>query len=237
MTIPTIKKDTPYPDNTIREGCIVLIDKPMDWTSFDVCKKIRGVTKVKKVGHGGTLDPFATGLLIVAIGKGTKQLATISQSDKTYRATITFGQASDSYDRTGNITQQGPWAGLTLDKIRTALNKMSGVIEQVPPMFSAKKVNGKRLYSLARKGITIERKPVKVTISKVDVLHWEAPELELMLNVSKGTYIRSYAHDLGRTLKVPALLSELRRVRVGNFSVDDSMDLDGFERFWNKLVG
>ncbi len=235
--IPTIKKDNPYPDITIREGCIVLIDKPMDWTSFDVCKKIRGVTKVKKVGHGGTLDPFATGLLIVAIGKGTKQLATISQTDKTYRATITFGQASDSYDRTGNITEQGPWDGLTLDKIQAALKKMSGVIEQVPPMFSAKKVNGKRLYSLARKGITIERKPVKVTISKVDVLRWEAPELELMLNVSKGTYIRSYAYDLGLALKVPALLSELRRVQMGKFSIDDSMDLDGFERFWNKMVG
>jgi len=222
-------------DLDLADGCAVLIDKPMDWTSFDVCKKIRGITRFKKVGHGGTLDPFATGLLIVGIGKGTGVLETMSRADKTYQALITFGQASDSYDRTGKIIQEASWNELTMEQVKMALEKMSGEIEQTPPMFSAKKVKGKRLYSLARKGITIEREAVRIKINRVDVMRWQAPQLELMMDVSKGTYIRSYAHDLGQRLGVPALLSELRRTRVDALSVDDSMSISSFEQFWKKM--
>lgn len=234
MTIKTIKKGLSPDGFEPSGGYVALIDKPENWTSFDVCKKIRGITGFKKVGHGGTLDPFATGLLIVGIGKGTRVLEQMSRADKGYRATITFGRASDSYDRTGTITAEAPWHGLTADALEKALKKMSGEIEQTPPMFSAKKIKGQKLYNLARKGITVERKAVKVNV-QVEVITWKPPELELMLDVSKGTYIRSYAHDLGQLLGVPALLSELRRTRVDTLLVEDSMLIDEFEQFWKKM--
>ncbi len=218
------------------EGFLILIDKPVGWTSFDVCKKIRNTVKIKKVGHAGTLDPFATGLLLIGVGKGTKMMSDYSQSTKKYDACIQFGFETDSYDITGTVKNKLDDFDLGLDNIKEAVAGFSGEIEQVPPMFSAKKVNGKALYKYARKGIEIERKPVRVNIIESTIESWVKPYLDMKLHVSKGTYIRSYAHDLGQALGVPATLKELRRTQVDDFSVKESFSIDAFCTYWAKVT-
>jgi len=214
------------------QGLVVLINKPADWTSFDVVKKIRNIVRGKKTGHSGTLDPFAEGLMLIGIGRGTKQLADLSALSKSYRAVVQFGVETDSYDCTGNITAENDPGGLDQQAIENALQSMRGEIEQVPPMFSAKKQNGVRLYKLARKNIEIERKAVKVTIHDVKIINWQPPDLELLLDVSKGTYIRSYAHDLGQKLGPGASLKELERLTIDKYKLEDSFAIREFEAFW-----
>lgn len=216
------------------QGLIVLINKPSGWTSFDVVKKIRNTVRVKKAGHSGTLDPFAEGLMLIGIGKGTKQLTALSALSKSYRAVIQFGVETDSYDRTGTITAENDTSGLSLDAVEKVLQTMSGEIEQTPPMFSAKKKDGIRLYKLARKNIEVERKAVRITIHDVKILDWQPPLLEILLDVSKGTYIRSYAHDLGRKLGVGASLKELERLTIDRYNLEDSFTIQEFIEFWKS---
>ncbi len=232
LPVLTNKTDLSYID--LSQGFVVLINKPQDWTSFDVVKKIRGFLKVRKAGHGGTLDPFATGLMTVGISRGTKSLTELSGLDKTYRAKIRFGTATNTYDRTGTITARSDTKELDLSKIEMGIKQLSGEILQVPPMFSAKKVNGVRLYKLARKDKEVAREPQKVTVYSADILSWNSPDLEMRLTVSKGTYIRSFANDLGQLVGIPAHLSELERTAIGPYSLENSFVLDTFFSYYRK---
>ncbi len=232
--IPVLNKKSKYEPENLAEGFIVLFNKDVGWTSFDVVKKIRYFLKIKKVGHAGTLDPFATGLLILGVGKGTKELEKVSASSKCYETEICFGKTTDTYDRTGVVVSEKATGNLTIDSIETALEGLRGEIEQVPPMYSAKKVDGVRLYKLARKQIEVERKAVPITIFEACVLSWQNPLLKMHLNVSKGTYIRSYAYDLGEKLKCGAYLESLTRTSIGKFLLEDSFTVDEFMQFWNN---
>lgn len=236
MMVPVLKKNSSHKLDELQDGFIVLIDKPRDWTSFDVCKKIRNSLPYKKVGHAGTLDPFATGLLLIGVGKGTKSLQYLSATDKKYLAEIKFGVSTDSFDRTGKVTNSSEEFGLELHIIEAALKKMSGDILQLPPMFSAKKVKGKALYHYARKGIEIDRQENHVKVYNVKVESWKKPLLKINIHVSKGTYIRSYAHDLGTYLQVPAMLNQLQRTQVSDFDLKDSFLMDQFFEFWNRVA-
>jgi len=236
MTVPVLKKGSELSQIELKEGFLVLINKPVGWTSFDVCKKLRNTVNIKKVGHAGTLDPFATGLLLVGVGKGTKMMAEFIQSSKKYDALIQFGIETDSYDITGSIINKVDDFELGYPLIEKTLKKFSGEIEQIPPMFSAKKVKGKALYKYARKGIEIERKAVKVNIFKSTIESWQSPFLKMHLHVSKGTYIRSYAHDFGQSLNIPAVLKELQRTQIGDFSIEDSFTVDQFCTFWTGVA-
>ena len=232
-----LKKSDPIDANLAGQGFIVLINKPEDWTSFDVVNKIRRALKIKKVGHAGTLDPFATGLLIVGVGKGTKTLSRFTNLNKTYRAVIKLGLQTDTYDVTGKVLKQTDASAVSREQVEKILAEMQGPMLQLPPMFSAKKVNGKPLYKLARKGKEIERKPQQVTIYQARMLNWQPPLFEVELTVSKGTYIRSYAHDLGQKLGVGAILQNLVRTQIGEFFLHESFELQAFINQWLQTVG
>jgi tRNA pseudouridine55 synthase len=199
----------------------VLIDKPDGPTSHDVVDVVRRLCGIRKVGHAGTLDPFATGLLIVGVGKATKEMQKLVGLDKEYEATLRLGATSDTYDRTGTITESG--AGCHTSDLQQVLNKFIGTIEQVPPMFSAKKIKGKKLYELARKGIEVERQPSTITIHSIKLLELQASSFKFQVSCSSGTYIRSLAHDIGQALCCGAYLTELRRTAIGPFSIDQSI--------------
>jgi tRNA pseudouridine55 synthase len=236
MRVPILTNNSFVLNNQIPDGFLVLIDKPQGWTSFDVCKKIRNVVKFKKVGHAGTLDPFATGLLLIGVGKGTREMAHYTAQSKRYDAEIKFGMATDTFDRTGSVVKEQINFNLDLKKIQEAVQKFTGDIKQLPPMYSAKKVKGKALYEYARQGIEIKRDNVKVTIHDVLLEDWQKPILKLKLHVSKGTYIRSYANDLGTELGIPAVLNELKRTQIGVLKVEDSFTVEKFFEFWKKVV-
>ncbi len=234
MMIPLVTKRTEFRDLNAQPGFLILIDKPAGWSSFDVCKKIRHITGVKKVGHGGTLDPFATGLMTIGVGRGTKSLTEITGRDKRYRAGIRFGQATDSFDITGNITHELTDFDLSQEAIAGKLETLTGKIMQLPPMFSAKKVKGRRLYASARKGIEVERSAVEVHVFRADILEWKPPVLTVDFHVSKGTYIRALAHDLGQALKVPAVLESLRRTHIGDYDLEEALTMQQFIDLWKR---
>lgn len=220
------------------EGEIVNIDKPKDWTSFDVVKKIRNTIKVKKVGHAGTLDPFATGVLIICTGKSTKKVDRLMNLDKEYDATILLGKQSDTYDITGNVKENDVNLDeISIEKVRAILDKYVGVIEQRIPPYSAAKVGGKRLYELARKGELVENLTKTVEIKDITILDFSPPTIKIRLRCGKGTYVRTLADDLGRELGTGALLTELRRTKVGHYSVEASWKLDDFLKKVNKGKG
>ncbi len=233
--IPVLKKGSKPAPQELADGFLILINKPADWTSFDVVKKVRNIVRIKKVGHGGTLDPFATGLLVIGVGKkATRSLGTVSGFSKRYLATIRLGRVTDSYDRTGKVLAEQSAVHITIEQIEQALNEMTGRLLQVPPMFSAKKKNGVRLYQLARKQKQVEREPVPVTIYKAQIIDYSPPDVTLDLKVSKGTYIRSYAHDLGQKLGVGGSLEALERTEVNDFYLTDSFTVAEFEHLWNR---
>ena len=232
--VPVLKNISGNIDS-LQNGFLVLINKPIDWTSFDICKKIRNITGIKKVGHAGTLDPFATGLLLIGVGRGTKMMYLFNDSSKRYEAEIQFGVATDTFDITGSVTGEKTSFDLNVDQIGQMLQKFSGEIKQLPPMYSAKKVKGKALYKYARKGIEIERKEQTVNIFEVQLRKWQKPILDLELHVSKGTYIRTYANDLGIELKIPAVLKNLKRTMIDDYHLQDSFTIDQFGAFWNKV--
>jgi len=211
-----------YPD------CVFLIDKSTDWTSFDVVNKIRRVLKVKKVGHAGTLDPAATGLLILCSGKNTKKIDTFQSQTKVYSGKIQFGFTTPSYDSETEQTKISDTNHLKLEDIILASKAFNGEIEQIPPMYSALKVGGKKLYELARKGKEIERASRKITIFDFKILSFDHGVSEFTVTCSKGTYIRSLANDLGEKLKVGGYLASLRRENIGEFDVKDAWTVDQF---------
>ena len=212
----------------------LLVDKPLDWTSFDVVNKVRGTIardqgvrpKRVKVGHSGTLDPKATGLLVLAIGKGTKSLEQYLKLDKTYEATVQLGATSSSDDVDGEIIQKEGSLEPSKDSVLETLNTFVGEIEQVPPIFSAIKIDGRRAYSLARSGQQPVMKPRTVCIHSIKSVQYSWPELTFITEVGSGTYIRSLARDIGEKLEVGGYLTALRRTKVGNFSIADAINID-----------
>ncbi|MBO7431834.1 MAG: tRNA pseudouridine(55) synthase TruB [Elusimicrobia bacterium] len=206
---------------------LLLVNKPSGITSFKVVSIIRKTLKVKKVGHCGTLDPLAVGLMIVLVGKSaTKQQDKFMKQDKVYYAKIKLGIKTDTGDLEGQIISQSDFSNITLEQIKSVCNSFIGETEQEPPMYSALKVNGKKLYELARKGITVERKKRKITIYNIDILSFNGNEIEIRVKCSSGTYIRVLAQDIGAKLNTDATLSYLRREQIGPFSLDNAVSLE-----------
>lgn len=205
---------------------LLLVNKPSGITSFKVVSVIRKKLNVKKAGHCGTLDPLAQGLMIVLVGKATKQQDKFMKQDKVYYAKIKLGIKTDTGDLEGNIISESDFSKITVEQIKAVCNSFIGEIEQEPPMYSALKVNGKKLYELARKGITIERKKRKITIYNIDVLSFNGNEIEIRVKCSSGTYIRVLAQDIGSKLKTDATLSYLRREEIGRYTLNDSVLLE-----------
>lgn len=216
----------------------LLLDKPIDWTSFDVIAKLRSITGIKKIGHSGTLDPLATGLLIIAIGRdATKNINNFIKLDKTYFATIKLGCVSDTFDLYGTLhnfedsfIKQNNYIVSTkiptLQEIQNALLNFIGEIKQIPPMYSAKKINGQKLYELARKGIIIKREPSLIKIYSINLIDYNYPEFKIEVSCSSGTYIRSLANDIGQILKTGAYITQLRRTKINTFDVSQSITID-----------
>ena len=209
-------------------GQVILIDKPVNWTSFDVVARIRRLTKVKKVGHAGTLDPLATGLLIVCTGKKTKEIAEYQAQSKKYTGVITLGKSSPSMDLATEITEKVLPDDLSLEKILTVRNKFLGNIEQVPPMFSALKHKGKALYKYARAGKEVERSKRQIEIYSFNITELKLPDVHFEISCSKGTYLRVIADDFGKELGCGGILSLLRRTQIGDLNVEDAVNLDEF---------
>jgi tRNA pseudouridine55 synthase len=204
----------------------LLINKPKDWTSHDVVGYLRKTLGIKKVGHAGTLDPFATGLLIIGVERdATKKLDEFKNLPKKYIATIKLGSFSDTYDSTGNITIHDTHNMIhDTQKIESVLSKFIGKQKQTPPMYSAKKVQGKKLYELARKGIEVERKPSDIEIYSIKLLEYNYPILKIEISCSTGTYIRTLAHDIGKMLKTGAYCDELQRTEIGKYKLESSIE-------------
>ena len=217
------------------KGQVLLIDKPLDWTSFDVVKKVRNNVRIKKVGHAGTLDPLATGLLIVCTGKKTKAIEGFMTDEKEYTGIIMLGATTPTYDLESDIDKTFPYEHITAEALEEARKKFVGAIDQVPPIYSAIKVKGTRLYELARRGEDIELKPRPINISEFELTKVDLPSIEFRVVCSKGTYIRSLAHDFGQALGIGAHLAALRRTRIGDYSVDKAYQLDDLIQLIRKF--
>jgi len=205
---------------------ILLVDKPQEWTSFDVVNFVRARFNVPKVGHCGTLDPAATGLLVLMLGKFTQLSQKFSGDDKIYEATLLLGKTTDTEDMDGVETSRCDTTGLTAEVIRQAVLSFRGPQMQVPPMVSAVKKDGKKLYELARQGVEVEREPREITIHELDITRLENPECDFTVRCSKGTYVRTLCADMGKKLGVGGVLKKLRRLRSGEFSIDDALTID-----------
>ena len=204
---------------------ILLVDKPADWTSHDVVAKLRGITRERRIGHSGTLDPMATGLLVVFLGRATRAVEYAEADEKTYVADLRLGLTTDTQDTTGNIlTDCADIPGR--ETVEQALTRFHGAIEQIPPMYSAIKRDGKKLYELARKGIEVERKPRPVTIHALEILQGSGNAYKLLVRCSKGTYIRTLCHDIGQSLGCGGCMSGLRRTDAGVFSVAGAYSME-----------
>ncbi len=222
-------------------GKVLVLIKPIGWTSFDLVKKIKNIIirrlgyKKIKVGHAGTLDPLADGLMILCTGKATKEISNYQQLDKEYIATLEFGKTTPSFDletpfdKTYNITH------INRDKIIKSLEKFIGEIEQVPPIFSAKNIKGKRAYHFARKGEKIELKPNKVIIRQLELINFDLPFIEIRVLCSKGTYIRALARDLGKILESGAYITRLTRTKIGTYKIKNALTIRIFEEKLNKI--
>lgn len=201
---------------------IIIIDKPTGWTSMDVCAKLRGILREKRIGHAGTLDPMATGVLPVFVGRATKAVQFAENGRKEYHAVLKLGTVTDTQDTTGAVLEAHP-VTVGADEVRAALEHFTGELLQLPPMYSALKVNGQKLYDLARQGKTVERKPRAITVYELELLEQSAPdEFTLRVVCSKGTYIRTLCHDLGEYLGCGGCMAALRRTRSGSFSVENA---------------
>lgn len=225
-------EDTPLPQYDFKAGAVLLIDKPQGWTSFDVVNKVRykikhqlGVKKIK-VGHSGTLDPMATGLLVLCTGKFTKRLNEFQGLPKSYTGTIRLGATTPSYDAESEVQETFPTSHITPELLEEARQHFLGEQQQVPPMFSAIKVDGQPLYKKARKGEVVEVQPRTVNIYNFDFTRVAIPEVDFSVSCSKGTYIRSLAYDFGKALNSGGYLTALRRTRVGDFDISNAWALD-----------
>ncbi len=208
---------------------ILNINKPAGKTSYGVVAMVKRLTGERRVGHAGTLDPDATGVLPVCLGKGTRIVEYLSAAAKTYRAAIELGAATDTYDAGGRITQRGDPSGIDRTQLESALAPFRGTIGQTPPMYSALKHRGQPLYKLARAGISIERKSRPVTVHRLEITGWQPPVVTLEIECSKGTYIRSLAHDLGQALGCGAYLKSLIRTRYGPFDINEAVSMPQLE--------
>lgn len=218
-----------------QEGVILAFDKPYRWTSFDVVGKVRwlicrrlGVKKLK-VGHAGTLDPLATGVLIVCTGRATKRIEELQSGTKEYYATIRLGATTPSYDLEKPIDATYPWEHITREAVEKVLEKFQGTIEQVPPTFSACKVDGKRAYKMARNGDEVELKPKTLVIDEIELTECNLPDITIRVVCSKGTYIRALARDIGEALGSGGHLTALRRTRVGDYRVEECLNPEAFQ--------
>ncbi|TAG15126.1 MAG: tRNA pseudouridine(55) synthase TruB [Sphingobacteriia bacterium] len=212
------------------EGKVILIDKPLEWTSFDVVRKIRNITRIVKVGHAGTLDPLASGLLIVCTGKFTKKINEYMGMEKEYKGTFTLGATTPTYDLESEPENHLTVDHLTAEQIQAATSAFTGLIMQVPPIHSAIKQDGKPVYLAARKGIDVVLAPRPITIYSFTIEAIALPIVHFKVVCSTGTYIRSLAHDFGKSLGVGGYMSSLRRTRIGDFSVDDAASILAFEQ-------
>lgn len=210
------------------EGKVLLIDKPLHWTSFDVVRKLRGAIQIKKIGHAGTLDPLATGLLIVCTGKFTKKINEYMAQEKEYTGHITLGATTPTYDLESEPANFKDYSSLTNEAIHSATKKFIGEIDQFPPMYSAIKKDGVALYELARRGEEVELKSRKITISNFEITSIDRPVIGFKVVCSTGTYIRSLANDFGQELGCGGYLSSLRRTRIGEFTADEALDMEAF---------
>ncbi len=208
---------------------VLLVDKPQGMTSHDIVARMRRVFRIKKIGHAGTLDPMATGLLLILVGKATKVSQFLMSMDKEYTGTVKLGEATDSQDADGEIVETKPVPELTQADVEKEMATFMGDQYQTPPMYSAKKVNGQKLYKLARQGKTIEREARVIHVSRYDVLDFNLPKVSIIVGSSKGTYIRTLAHDLGERLGCGGHLCALRRTQVGKFRIEDSNTLEEIE--------
>ena len=208
---------------------ILLIDKASGMTSHDVVRRLRRLLGLKRIGHTGTLDPLATGVLPVAVGEGTRLVEFLMEGDKEYLATLRLGVSTTTQDAQGDIVEERVWSGIDRPAVEDAAAKLRGDILQIPPMYSALKRDGVALYRLARQGVEVERRPRPVTIHRFEVLRFEPPEVDIAVTCSKGTYIRTLAHDLGEALGCGAHLTALRRTRSGSFAIASCLSLTSVE--------
>lgn len=204
---------------------ILIVDKPQNITSHDVVRHIRSIFGIKKVGHAGTLDPMATGVLVLLLGEATRLFSHFSHFDKEYEATLTLGLETETGDIQGKIKKEFAFEKIDTERIREVFKQFTGKIEQIPPMFSALKFKGKKLYQLARKGIEVERKPRSITIHSLKLLRFEPPQIDFSVCCSKGTYIRRLGEDIAKALGTRGCLCVLRRVTLGPFSIKEARKL------------
>jgi tRNA pseudouridine55 synthase len=216
---------------------IMVVDKEKNWTSHDVCAFVRSRFKIKKVGHAGTLDPLATGVLVLLLGRATKRSQEFSSYDKDYYGTIRLGVKTDSYDAAGKVVAEKSWEGVTTEAIEQAFQKFTGVLEQIPPMVSALKHQGVRLYEIARKGKTVDRAKRTVTIREFRIENIDLPCIRFFASVSKGTYLRTLVNDLGEHLGTYGILEDLRRVRSGPFTLEKAVTVEQLRQMDCSAIG
>ncbi|MFA5647409.1 MAG: tRNA pseudouridine(55) synthase TruB [Bacteroidales bacterium] len=227
----TFDKDTDW-----REGVVLLFDKPLEWTSFNLVSKVKSLLfhrlgyKKIKVGHAGTLDPLATGLLVVCVGRATKKVSEIQELEKEYVAKFCLGSTTPSYDLETEINERFPTDHITQQKVEEILQGFVGPQMQIPPLFSAKSVNGGRAYKLARRGVDMELDPSAIEIHELELIEFSMPYITVRVKCSKGTYIRALARDVGLKLESGAHLVELKRTAIGHFNVKDAFTLESFEK-------
>jgi tRNA pseudouridine55 synthase len=216
---------------------ILIINKEAGYTSHDVVAKLRGITKQKKIGHTGTLDPDATGVLPICFGKATKVSELLTNKEKVYVTTLLLGRSSDTQDSSGKIISEGLTAHLTEDEVKSCIKEFIGELSQVPPMYSALKVNGKKLYELAREGKEVDRKPRNIVVQEINILWMDLPRVKMEIKCSKGTYIRTLCHDIGEKLGCGGLMEDLVRTKVGDYTIENSITIDEFAgRFRSNLI-
>ena len=204
---------------------IVIVDKPQGWTSQDVVSKLRGVFRTRRIGHGGTLDPMATGVLPVFVGRATRGVEFFEHADKTYEAVLQLGVTTDTEDTTGTVLEEKP-VTVSENQFLAVLEQFRGEIEQIPPMYSALKVNGQKLYDLARQGKEVERKSRKITIFRLECLLFDGASAKLLVHCSKGTYIRTLCKDIGQALGCGGCMAALRRVQAGEYTIENAVSLE-----------
>ena len=215
---------------------IINLNKPIGWTSFDVCKKVKNITKEKKVGHGGTLDPFASGVLVIGTGQDTKKLKYISDEKKSYDATLFLGEITNTLDVEGKVIQKSKVPILSKKKIIDVLDHFIGDYYQTPPMFSAKKVAGKKLYEYARKNIYVKRDPVMLKIFSISLNSFDEKNISFSVECSKGTYVRVLGKDISEMLGTIGYLNSLTRTKVGEHTLNKSQSIENFENSWKSSI-
>lgn len=232
--LPTFSKNNlPDPAFDFSDGAAFLINKPKNWSSFEVVKHLRKCIDLRKIGHAGTLDPMATGLLVLCCGKGTKSISQIQAKPKEYIGEVTFGGATPSHDAETEIDEKAGYDHITEEMVDETLRRdFDGQITQVPPMYSALKHKGTPLYKLARKGKEVKRHPRQVIIYKIEILNFKNPRLELYVKCSKGTYIRSIAYDLGKAVNSLAHLTKLKRIAIGDYKSKDALSIEDLDEIF-----